>query len=201
MKIRTPVTLLATGLALAFGSVAQAAFINGGISFFGSYTPQDGAAVPQANLDNATQIAFGSTAVGFGGTAGAFTVIPDLTPVTMYTPLVFVPPTLPGSDLWSVTSGAHTFTFALSTLNVGPVNGTFPGAQSLELSGTGTVSYSGPLSYVDTSGSWRGTFNAGGGTFTWSSSTASVPDGGTTVALLGITMLGLHGLRRRFGRA
>jgi hypothetical protein len=64
----------------------------------------------------------------------------------------------------------------------------------LTLSGRGLISGAG---YTATDGDWAGTFNSGGGTFTWSASTA-VPDGGTTIALLGASLLGLYGARRKF---
>lgn len=188
--------------ALALTSAGNAAFITGGISFFGSYTPQDAASTTVADLALASQIAFGPTAVGFSGTSGDFTSIPDLSTVTMFTPLVFSPVTLPGVgvDLWNVSGGGDIFSFELTSFSADPVTGTAPGAQSLDLMGTGNVSYVGPKGLVTTPGSWTGTFNAGGGTFSWSSSTASVPDGGTTLALFGLSLLGLHGARRKLAK-
>lgn len=194
------ISLLAAILGLGCSMLSEQAGavpITGGISFFGSYTPQDSSAVMQPDLNNATQIAFGTTAVGFSGTSGSFTLIPDLTLVTMFSPLVFVPPTVPGPALWSVSAGGHTFSFTLSTLVNGGVTGSYPGAQSLTLSGVGTVSYAGAGGFDPTPGSWVGTFNAGGATFTWSSSTASLPDGGLTLALLGFALVGMEGLRRK----
>ena len=190
------------GLTLAAAGMmtitAQAVPITGGISFFGAYTPQDSAAATTPDLADATQIAFGGTVVGIGGTSGSFSVIPDLNSVTMFTPLVFVPPTLPGASLWTTTAGGHTFSFDLTTLVVGAVSGTFPGAQSITMSGNGDVSYAGPSGYEKTAGTWTGTFNAAGGTFSWSSSTgANVPDGGSTLILLGSSIVGLFGIARK----
>ena len=184
--------LLLTGLlSIGMSLAAHAVPIYGGISFFGGYTPQDSTATTVADLNNATQIAFGPTVVGIGGTSGAFTVIPDFTSVTMFTPLVISPATLPGSALWSVSSGGNTFTFTLTSMTVSPVSGSLPGAQALTVNGIGTLSYAGGLGYTPIEGSFIGTFNGGQGTSTWSASTASVPDGGTTVTLLGASLLGL----------
>lgn len=183
--------------AFALTAVANAAPITGGISFFGNYTPQNSASIAVTDLALATQIAFLPTLVGPGSTSGSFTVISGLTPVTMFTPLVFSPVTPPATDLWSVTTAPHTFSFDLNSFTVGPVIGTAPNAQSVTLQGTGSLSYAGPSSYTTTLGTWTGQFSGGAGTFTWSSSSAAnVPDGGASFALLGFGLLGLGGVSR-----
>jgi hypothetical protein len=181
----------------------EAVSITGGVSFNGLYAPQTLAGVT-SDLATAERIAFGYTYVG--GTSGSFSVIPAFPPViplsevSMFTPLVINPATLPGSALWTVSSGAHTFSMTLTSMTVGPVLVT-GGVQSRTISGSGIISYSGPLGYVPTYGDWVGTFNSGSTTFTWSASNAStghaVPEGGsTTLMLLGSALAGLALLRR-----
>jgi VPDSG-CTERM motif len=72
----------------------------------------------------------------------------------------------------------------------------------LQATGTGTITNGTDSS----SGLW--TFTAtdalGGAAcnsvFTFTSSTAAVPDGGTTMSLLGLSLLGLYGVRSKFGQ-
>jgi hypothetical protein len=196
MKLTSKIA--ATFAVLALASTAHAAGINGGISFNGDYTPQTLLGVNVTDLNLAQQIAFGGTAVNsFGGTSGSFTLIPANTAVTMFTPLKFSPVTvLPITPLWTVTDGTDTFTFTMSSFSAGPVvvDG---GVQSVKLSGSGMLSYTGPASLTPTMGAWVGTFTNGSSTFSWaSSSAANVPDGGATLALLGISFLGLGGVSR-----
>jgi len=199
MKPKSSARLLGASLlvALALGSAANAAFITGGISFTGAYTPQNASGVAVSDLNLAKKIAFGATTVGSG--SGTFAAIPGGTSVSMFSPLVFSPPTLPGSNLWSVTNAGIVYSFLLTSMINGGVTGTYPAVQGLSLSGTGTLSATG---FQATPGTWIGTFNSGGGTFTWSSSTASspVPDGGTTMSLLGLSLLGLYTARRKFSK-
>src|SRR5258708_15213558 len=120
MKKLLLIGLLSVGMSLA----AQATSISSGISFSGAYTPQNAGGTTVGDFTLAKQIAFGSTVVGpVGGTSGSFTVIPNLTAVTMFTPLVISPSTLPGSALWSVSSGGNTFSFTLSSMTISPVSG------------------------------------------------------------------------------
>jgi hypothetical protein len=185
---KTILTTLATGFisCALFSQQAQAVTMTGGISFAGGYTPQDGSGT-QPDLTLATQISFGPTFVF--STSGSFTSVLTFSAVTMNSPLVFSPPT-PLSPLWTVGG----FTFNLLTLT--QQAGTTP--SSLTLTGTGTIVGN---SFDPTSGNWIATFNSGGGTFSWSSSTSSVPDGGSAVALLGIALAGVEVLRRKFKAA
>jgi hypothetical protein len=70
--------------------------------------------------------------------------------------------------------------------------------QALKLFGTGVLTNA---NYDNTPGLWSFTADSttGGARFSWSStSSAKVPDGGTTFALLGASLLGLGGVRRFF---
>ena len=185
-------------VALGLTAAANAAAIVGGISFAGGFIPQDSASAPVANLTSATQIAFVNPGITIGAGSGTFSIIPAFSPVTMATPLVFVPPTLPGGNLWSVTNGGHTFTFAMTSMTVDPIDLSASPLESMAIHGAGTVSYVGPAGpFTPSNGTWVATFNTGGGTFSWSSSAASTPDGGTTMALFGVSLLGLGAIRRK----
>ena len=85
--------------------------------------------------------------------------------------------------------GGNSYSFDLLTLMI-----TQQGGDSLTLHGTGTLHITG---FDNTPGTWIFTANEAGGTFSFSSSNgAIVPDGGTTVMLLGAA-LGLLGIARR----
>jgi hypothetical protein len=105
----------------------------------------------------------------------------------------------PVAPLWTFTSGLNTYTFDLNTIAVVSQNNSF-----LNLKGTGALNITGPGSYDPTFGDWSFTIsNAGGGShanfqFTFANSqTAAVPDGGTTVMLLGAALSGLGLIRRK----
>jgi len=52
-----------------------------------------------------------------------------------------------------------------------------------------------------TAGEWVFTANQGGGTFSFSSSNAAVPEGGSALILLGLGLVGLEALRRKLAVA
>ena len=70
----------------------------------------------------------------------------------------------------------------------------------LTVSGTGTISGNG---FTPTSGTW--TFSvqddASNGVFSFSGGSQATPDGGATVALLGLALAGIEGTRRKLRRA
>src|SRR5580765_3887751 len=162
MKKLIKLTLATTAMIFSIGAAQALPIMTGGISFAGGYTPNDN------NLTVATTITFGPTAVF--GTAGSFASVPLFSPVAMFSPLAINPPVVPASALWSVGG----FTFNLSTLSEFPP----PTANTLTLVGDGIVHNA---LFNDTPGTWIATFNSAGGTFSWSSSTGVVPDGGLTV--------------------
>src|SRR5438874_156776 len=131
----------------------------------------------------------GFSSVTSGGT-GDFASIPAGTQATMAQPWIFNPSTAtPG--LWSV--GGFTFDLLSSTIVAQTTT-------LLAISGTGTVSGNG---FAPTSMDWMFTAQNAGGhnmtTFSFSANGVSgaVPDGGTTVMLLG-GALGALGMARRF---
>ena len=187
---KTILTLIAAGLLLTALSTqeAQAAQIQGRIDFAGS------AMFDSSALQSVTKVVewrdvFGNA--GFSNVAnvtGTYSGIALGTQATMATPWIFSPSTAtPG--LWSVAG----FTFDLTSSTIVMQTGTF-----LNITGVGTVSGNG---FTATAARWAFTVqNAGGGTgdfFSFSANTASVPDGGSAVALLGISLVAIEFVRRK----
>jgi hypothetical protein len=108
------------------------------------------------------------------------------------TPYSFDPFPVTGvSPLWQTVIGTSaSFDFLTLTLLQQP------GDDTLTIKGTGLLHLAG---YDNTVGNYTFTANQAGGTFSFSSSQAAtgVPDGGATIALLGIALVGVEGLRRR----
>jgi hypothetical protein len=177
------IKLLIVGAVIAFvGSSVpvQAIPIVGDISFGGSYT------VDNPNLTIATKfITFSSVIVipiehgDYVGTAG--------NSVT-FTPFTFSPPTTPVVPLWTFTIGPTTYSFNALTMTV-----PYKSSSLLDIQGTGTAYITGR---DPTPGIWNVTANKAGASFSFSSS-AAVPDGGTTVLLLGAALSALGLIKRR----
>lgn len=179
----------------AFTSAAHAAFITGSINFSsgagGGVVLQDSAGNVTTNLAAATGIqSWPVTEVEEG--SGSFDIVPDGASV-LFSPSWVFNPSIPKSPLWTI-AGPENFTFNLATSTIGFQNGSF-----LAIKGTGTLT---GTNFDPTPATWLFTTQgaAAEGKFSWSSSTVAVavPDGGTTIALLGGSLLGLFGLRHKF---
>jgi VPDSG-CTERM motif len=178
---------------LAFTASAQAAFITGAINFSSTngLVFQNSGGVATTNLAAATGVQSWGTAT-VNGSSGSFSSVAPGTGVVFAAPWIFNPSTA-YTPLW--TSGGFSFNLTSSSI-------VFQSASGLVVSGTGIVNGTG---FDATPGTWSFAPSAGsavGGRFSWSASTSAnpAPDGGTTVALLGGALLGLHGLRRKFSR-
>lgn len=189
-------------LALAIGALStaavsqsQAAFIIGDISFTGSVAlngPISTATQVNNFFDGAGNINKADIVLAAGNYA-AF-VTPGVTVATMAAPWIFNPSTATPA-LWS--AGGFTFDLASSSIvlqnNVG--NG------FLVVSGLGTVTGNG---FQATAGSWsfsaNGPANGTTGRFSFSAGTNSVPEGGSSIALLGLGLISLPLLRKKFRR-
>jgi hypothetical protein len=175
--------------ALAMTASVQAIPITGNISMNGLAT------FDTSDVDTATTVT-GWPIVFVGGVSGAFSSVGLYSSVTMTAPWVFNPST-PTSSLWSVGG----FTFDLISDSV------VQGGNFLDITGYGTISSSNPL-YDPTSFTWNfSTQNPPPGGpvyFVFSAYTPQtptpVPDGGLTVAFLGLTFAGLEGLRRKLSK-
>jgi hypothetical protein len=181
-------TLLTGILALGMAIAAQAVPITGSIDMSGTATLNStflGSATA-ATAFNAVTV--GGTPTGtFTGTFGA--------PVTWG---AFTwPSNVPVNPLWTFTFGGNTYSFDLAHVTVSSQSNFF-----LNLLGSGTLHATG---FDDTPGLWSFSIsNPTGGphanfqfTFQNSQTAAGVPDGGTTVMLLGsaLTVIGL--IRRK----
>jgi len=180
-------------IAMAFGAMttmtSHAAFISGSIEFTGRATLD-------TTAGTATNIAF-SNPGSVGVVNGDYSPIPILIPSVQFGASVFftnftygAPGTLGAlvvNPLWTLSSGGVTYSFRLDNLTINQYSGT----QRL-LEGDGMASITG---YTDTPGHWALSTSGQDTTITFSSST-DVPDGGASVALLGMSLLGLIGGRR-----
>ena len=165
---------------VSFSTSVQAIPISGGISFAGAYTPNN------ANLTLATSITFTPGATFVTSDNGTFSIFAPGSVVTMASPLAINPTAAPVLALWSI--GIYTFnalTLVQSDLT----------ATTLTLRGTGIITDGVPADAVN--GQWLATFNTLSGTFSYSASAGSVPDGGMTVMLLGVALTGLCLFRKK----
>jgi hypothetical protein len=183
MKLSRTILAIAAACTVAFAG-AKAAPITGLLNISGTATFNH----PLATATSVT--AFTGVTVG-GGNTGVFSSIPIGTAVTMATTYTFNPSTATPA-LWSVGG----FTFDLLSSIVVQRSKNF-----LSISGRGIISGNG---YDATPAVWAfSTQNAGGNshrTFTFSANTEGVPDGGMTVTLLGVGLLGLTAFRAKFPR-
>ena len=189
----TILSVIATGL-FSFGPQAQAVPINGTVAFQGSGSYNQ--AGPQTNIvfNNPMTVTMGTgnyvgttgqsatfTNFSFTGTGNSAALVGTVTP------------------LWTFTVGLITFSFDLTSLTSGTVTPAAGGnPNSIAVSGKGTARETG---FDPTFATFALNGSGTGFTFTvvQSSTTATgqaVPDGGSTVALLGIALLGVAGARR-----
>jgi hypothetical protein len=184
----------AVALVAGLASSASAAYIVGDISF--------GAAGGNVALTGGIEGDF-SDATGFdfpaglnasvtqatGNFAPEFGAIPALKYATFFD-FTFSPLPLGGAPVWTVQSG--NFSFDLTSVSV------TRGSNGLLLSGLGVVSSTIP-GLDDTTGNFNFSVqgNNAAANFSWSSDVSSVPEGGAAIALLGLSLLGLEGARRR----
>lgn len=172
--------------AMAVTSV-QAIPITGGISLAGDYAVNDGGNLNIATaFTSFTEVAVKSVA---GVYSGAGITLNTAGSVTMNT-FSFNPfPVLGLTPLWTTTVGT------LASFNLfSPISILQPGDDTLTLKGFGMLYLTG---YDATPGNWIFTANQAGGSFSFSSSNGSVPDGGSTVMLLGAALSALALLRKK----
>lgn len=101
----------------------------------------------------------------------------------------FNPPVASVTPLWTFLISGITYSFDSDSMVV-----SHPDAFTWNISGTGIAHITG---FDDTVGTWEVTATGSGTTFTFGASTSAVPDGGTTVLLLGAALSGLALVRRR----
>jgi hypothetical protein len=181
MKKQLLVGILLAGMSFAL----QAAQISGSIGFTGEYSQNGGTL---GNLATATSMTITEvrvdTATGTFVGAGA--------PLTFASPIGVNgnPPSLVGGNLWTVTVGGTVFSFVVTSQSQ-----PFTSATQINIQGTGTID-DGAGGFDPTAGVFQLGFGVSGASFTWQSTSAGVPDGGMSVALLGIALAGLGFMRR-----
>ncbi len=191
--MKTIKTLLAVAAATAFtmGS-AFAAQITGDIDFAGQ------AFFDTNSLATATEVLHFRAADGTNGAADVTETTGDFSSVALGTKASFpnvytFNPSSPTSPLWTV--GGFTFNLTSSTV-------AFQSSQFLIIKGTGFLTGNG---FDETPGVWAFTSQQSDGSerdsFSFSANTAGqpgqVPDGGSTVALLGAALVGVAAIRRK----
>jgi hypothetical protein len=183
---KTILTLLVIGLVSCglFSQQAQAVPITGGISLSGTYVTNNG------NLNTATSFTSFPFAI-VNSVSGSYTGVGTGlgSPVVTMNPFSFNPFNGPITPLWTFMSSGSTYSFDLTVLS----SRLQPGDNSLTLKGTGTLHIT---NFTDTPGTWIFTANQAVDTFSFSSSNGAVPDSGSAVALLGIALAGIEGVRR-----
>ncbi|HST29294.1 MAG TPA: VPDSG-CTERM sorting domain-containing protein [Chthoniobacterales bacterium] len=187
--------ILALLASAAFVAVGQQAYAFDGTVIFGSSDGKNNVVV--SNSAGSTSVAFGANWAVEPGGSGAYAGTSGTVSYTNFTYTtatgVITSPAAPFT-LWSFTSGGNTYTFKLDS----PVSTGVNTPSVYQVSGTGTAYING---LDPTSGTWSltGTSKNANFKFVSSSVTAVVPDGGSAVALLGIALAGIEGLRRKLG--
>ena len=167
---------------------AQAAYMNAAINFAG------GVELNTGSVNTASQVTgwldeggFMPTVIGASGNFASFVTIGD--------PVMFT------SSPWSFNSGPVTLFWQVDgfTFNLIASSVVFQQDGFVLVSGTGTVSGNG---YTNRPATWH--FSAqddpSNGVFSFSGG-IEVPDGGATLALLGLGLVGIEGIRRKLRRA
>jgi len=173
-------------LTLALAQTVQATPISGDIGFSGSYTQNGGTA---GDLTTATSMTIGTVSISgtvdgsfVGATSPAFA-----SPISVNGHL----PSLVGNVLWTVDVGANMFTF---TVNSEAQYITLANSIGLEGSGTITDSAADP----SVGGAYQLVFGNTGTSFTFQATdTTFVPDGASTLTLLGIALSGMALLKKK----
>ncbi|MBA3726630.1 MAG: VPDSG-CTERM sorting domain-containing protein [Armatimonadetes bacterium] len=195
MKLtKTILAALAASVMGVLASTAQAVMIDGTIGFS---NPNGGTAslvagVTTVHFTPPLTVNFGTG--DYSGTTGATVSFVDISFSGSGTGATLTSTNVPE---WTFTSGANTFSFDLLSLASAKFTGGSP--NTLSLSGFGKAHITG---FDDTVASFslQGTGNGFTFTILQASTTAvpTVPDGGSAVALLGIALVAIEGLRRKF---
>ena len=197
---KTMLAVLAVGLLSCglFCQQAQAVPIAGKITFGGSVTLSRTVSIVSLVFDS----------VMITSTTGAYAPIPTTTAVDFFGPFKFDANTLeviPQTffQLWAITFGGNTYQFSMQPLDPNElISGNAiigPPTWSFAVSGRSEASAEGFDSVASARYTISGTGTAG--RFPFTATFNSAPDGGSAVALLGVALAGLEGLRRKLKAA
>jgi len=182
-------SLACAALALGLTASAYAAQINGSIGFTGTFI-QTGGTIGLLNTADHMTLGSLQIASSTGDLTGAGAPFSFASSIGVNGNA----PSLVGHTLWTATVGAITYSFTVSTESQ-----IFTSPSQLNLLGVGVMHDGTPAD--DTAGEWQLGFGRSGASFTWQSTSAAtpttVPDGGTTVVLLGAALSGLGLVRRK----
>jgi hypothetical protein len=192
--MKNTLIMTAVAAAVAIATTVQATPISGTVNFAGSVTLNSGSSVAGAtSVTGWSGPAAGKpyVAASSGDLSAAF-----LTPVTFTAPWTFG---TGQTALWSflgANGDTYTFNLLASTLPV------FSGSPTtMSVTGSGTIIATGPIAFTATAGTWafssQDPSSGTPATFSFSAASGTVPDGGTTVLLLGAALSGLGLLRRK----
>src|SRR5437867_10662931 len=188
---RTILAVLATGVLSCglFSQQAQATAITGDIQFAGEVAFDTNSLATATKVVTWFDVFHNAGFSSVTSATGDFAGIAPGTSAAMAQPWIFNPST-PTPGLWSV--GGFTFDLLSSTVVT-------QNASTLVIEGSGTVSGNG---FDPTAMDWSFTTQSSGGrtntTFSFSANGVAVPDGGSAVALLGLALVGVEVLRRKF---
>ena len=188
MKILGVLVLAATFSAVP--TTAMAIPITGSIGFTGTIADV-------GNWQTVNSITFLSAETECPGATctGTYGGVLDATPVTFASPFNFGG-ALPINNLWSFGPGGFAFDLLAITMPITRVGTTDSGG--LIIIGTGTLRATGfdptPGTFSFSANSTQTEFRFGA----TNEAVAQVPDGGSTLGLLGLGLLGLSSIRRRF---
>ena len=191
---KTVLAILATGLlsCTLFNQRAQAlpaVLIQGNIQFGGEVQFDTNSLATATKVVTWFDVFHNAGFSSVTSATGDFAGIAPGTSAAMAQPWIFNPST-PTPGLWSV--GGFTFDLLSSTVVT-------QNASTLVIEGSGTVSGNG---FDPTAMDWSFTTQSSGGrtntTFSFSANGVAVPDGGSAVALLGLALVGVEVLRRKF---
>jgi VPDSG-CTERM motif len=196
MKNKCKLITAAIVALVGISATVQAIPIAGQITFSGL------AVLDSGNLATATKFLSYSNSAGttafptVGVHTGSYASVVGGTAAT-FTPFTFAPNpnTSVPFTLWTFTVGSLTYSFEVKSVTVEA--GLPPGF--LNIIGTGIAFITGagsPYDVAGTSGTFTITDTGSGGTFSFGENT-TVPDGGTTVMLLGAGLSGLALLRKK----
>jgi hypothetical protein len=200
-KIMGVVAVTAMGFGLLSPLAHANQYISGSIQIGGTAnlnaalgTATEVLSVVSSPLNKASKVVIGSGA--YAGTGGEY--------VTWGTPFGWTPQLLPPANtaLWSFYDAGNGFTYSFFLTSDSVVT---HNATTLQLSGTGDAWITGVGSpYLETAGTWTFTITTtpaqeNQAKFTFGSGTTDVgvPDGGLTIALLGLALTGVGALRMK----